>query len=62
MKMIHNLLAKEAGVPEDWKYCPSCKKWKSRTDFHKNSARYDKLKSYCKPCDISKEVTRRKYK
>ena len=62
MAKIHELLTKEAGVPYDWKYCPSCKIWKSRSEFYKNRAAHNGIKAYCKPCDISREMTRRRRK
>ena len=61
-KKEHEAKTKEAGVPSSWKYCPICEKWFPRTTefFHKNAARKDGLKNYCKPCAISTELTRRK--
>lgn len=60
MAKIHVLLTKEAGVSVDWKYCPGCKQWYPRSNFYRNRARHDGLKPYCKPCDISSEMTRRR--
>lgn len=50
MQEIHRLQAINAGVPDNWKYCPRCLQWLPRTEFGKNSARYDGLNSYCRPC------------
>ena len=63
-KKEHEEKAKKAGVPESWKFCPECKKWFPRTPefFHKNAARNDGFKSYCKPCSIAKDLSRRKKK
>ena len=36
------------------KYCPGCRQTKSREDFHKNKARADGLRSYCKDCSTKK--------
>lgn len=51
--------ATAAGVPTDWKWCPSCERWKPRTEYHRNAARDDGLKPHCKPCAIRKDLARR---
>lgn len=43
-----------AGVPDDWKYCPTCATWKPHSDFHLNKARYDGLHARCKLCRYPK--------
>jgi hypothetical protein len=52
MDAIHIEKAKKAGVPSSWKYCPRCNNWFPRTSkfFHKNAARSDGFKNYCKSC------------
>ena len=47
---IHKLQTESAGVPYEWKYCPGCRTWRPRMEFGSNSARYDKLDSYCLYC------------
>lgn len=56
----HASKASKAGVPTDWKYCPSCGSWFSRDQFYKNKARDDGLKPHCKPCSVRKDIARRK--
>lgn len=57
----NNARADAAGVPRDWKFCPHCEQWFPRTPefWHRNAARSDGLKPYCKPCAIAKEIRRR---
>ena len=33
------------------KLCPRCKKWKSETQYHKQSKTNDRLRSWCKDCE-----------
>ena len=56
MRRLHDLLAEEAGVPVDWKYCPRCKTWYPRSDFVNNKARHDGLSSYCATCERSRLI------
>lgn len=50
MQQQHEELARAAGVPLDWKFCPKCHIWKPRSDYQRNGARHDGLKSLCRPC------------
>ena len=34
------------------KLCPRCKKWKSETQYHKQSKTNDRLRSWCKDCEL----------
>lgn len=43
-----------AGVPEDWKFCPTCNRWLSRDSFHLNKARYDGIHNRCRECRSTK--------
>lgn len=54
--------AMAAGVPLDWKRCPSCEQWFSRDGFYRNAAREDGLKPHCKACSVEKDMTRRRAK
>jgi hypothetical protein len=61
MTAIREERARVAGVPLDWKYCPDCHTWKPRSDYQKNGARDDGLKSICRPCTtLQMAVLRRK--
>lgn len=62
MMKIHNEKAKQAGVPINWKYCPSCKHWYPRSNFHKNRARYDGIQPLCKSCAIRQRILQKKKK
>lgn len=50
--------AKKAGVPIDWKRCPTCATWKPLSMFNRNAARLDGYASHCKPCKHSSELAR----
>lgn len=43
-------MAKSAGVPLDWKFCPKCHSWQPMVNFGQNIARSDGVNSYCTPC------------
>ncbi|HBF44009.1 MAG TPA: hypothetical protein DDW42_10370 [Desulfobacteraceae bacterium] len=58
----HNKKADAAGVPRDWKYCPGCKQWFPRSNFHKNAARHDGLKPHCRTCASKMDWQRQKRK
>lgn len=58
----HNEKADAAGVPRDWKYCPGCKQWFPRSEFHKNAARHDGLKPHCRSCASKMDWQRQKRK
>lgn len=49
-RAVREAKAAEAGVPLDWKFCATCGTWKPRSEYHRNGARDDGLKSKCKPC------------
>jgi hypothetical protein len=49
-----------AGGDPGTKHCPGCGQWLPTSEFHKNAARLDGLKPYCKPCSISQDGHRRK--
>lgn len=51
-----------AGGEPGTKHCPRCDLWRPTSEFHKNAARHDGLKPYCKPCAIAKDGHRRKLK
>lgn len=52
--------ARAAGVPEEWKHCPDCGGWLPRSGFQKNRARYDGLKSICRPCSSAQTARLRR--
>lgn len=41
------------------KKCPSCKKEKPKTEFHKSNTRLDRLAVYCKVCEKMKKVKKK---
>jgi hypothetical protein len=47
-----------AGVPADWKRCPTCGQWKPLDQFNRNAARHGGYSSHCKPCKHSSELER----
>jgi hypothetical protein len=51
-----------AGADKATKFCPQCCTWKPYEGFHKNRARFDGVKPYCKPCAIERDVHRVKSK
>lgn len=53
---------KAAGANDETKFCPGCQQWLAFTLFHKNAARLDGLKPYCKPCSLKRDAHRVKSK
>ena len=43
------------------KYCPKCKKEKSKNEFYKSSSRSDGVRGYCKLCSSLENRSLRKY-
>lgn len=60
MTAIREAKATAAGVPTDWKFCAACQQWKPRSGYQHNAARYDGLKSKCRPCAIREDALARK--
>jgi len=43
------------------KWCPGCKEHKPHSDFGKNRAQWDGLKSYCKCCERAHRAANREH-
>lgn len=54
--------ARQAGVPVDWKRCPTCETWKPLDQFNRNAARDGGYASHCKPCKHGRQLAYRRAK